>query len=336
MGRQLEQRVAAFLQTHGYETRCNEILEGRSGGRHEVDVLAEKSDALTTYRVAVECKAWQQPIDKSVVSKLHYILTDLGLNKGIIVSLAGSASGAKRTAADLGIELWGPDELRQHLGDNAFGEVSVPALTAVNTTLSWGYNFAVSPAQAEKTIRSSGKGRLHIRTLERLVSFAPVWLPAYCVIITVAQPEVKRLKTRLRSSTLHNLYDAVDGTFLGPVPGPWEQVQVDQQTSLPVLVRDTKVHSSLRKTLQDYERVSSPSAVRRHSAKLAQCGLPVPCSSFSIDQTSVVYLPNFVGILESNGRHRVVAVSGSSGEVSDPVSRLLTEHIARVRPLLAV
>jgi len=91
-----------------------------------------------------------------------------------------------------------------------------------------------------------------------------------------------------------------------------------------------------RKTLQDYERVSSPSAVRRHSAKLAQYGLPVPCSSLSIDQTSVVHLPNFVGILESDGRHRVVAVSGSSGEVSDPVSRLLTEHIARVRPLLAV
>ena len=86
MGRQLEQRVAAFFATNGYATRCNEILEGRSGGRHEIDVLAEKSDALTTYRVAVECKAWQQPIEKDVVSKLHYVLSDLGLSKGIVVS----------------------------------------------------------------------------------------------------------------------------------------------------------------------------------------------------------------------------------------------------------
>src|SRR5262245_42805170 len=84
-GRRLEQQMAVFFQTHGYAARCNEVLEGRSGGRHEIDVYAEKSDALTTFRVAVECKAWQHPIEKDVVSKLHYVMTDLGLSKGIIV-----------------------------------------------------------------------------------------------------------------------------------------------------------------------------------------------------------------------------------------------------------
>lgn len=117
--------MAEYFRSHGYEARCNEVLEGRSGGRHEIDVLAEKSDPLTTYRVAVECKAWKQPIKKDVVSKLNYIVGDLGLNKGIIVSLSGWRSGADRTAVDLGIDLWGPDELRRHLGDSAAGELSV-------------------------------------------------------------------------------------------------------------------------------------------------------------------------------------------------------------------
>src|SRR4051794_10162837 len=102
VGRDLEQRIAAFFGQNGYTTQCNAFVEGRSGGRHEIDVLAEKSDALTTYRVAVECKAWQAPIEKDVVSKLHYVVNDAGLSKGIIVSLGGARSGADRTAADLG------------------------------------------------------------------------------------------------------------------------------------------------------------------------------------------------------------------------------------------
>lgn len=333
VGRQLEQRIAVFFGTHGYHARCNEILEGRSGGRHEIDVLAEKSDALTTYRVAVECKAWQQPIEKDVVSKLHYVIGDLGLNKGIIVSLAGCRSGAERTAADLGIELWGPDELRRHLGDGAVGELGV-APTASSTTLAWGYGFRASTAQAEKAIRSSGKGRLGLRTLERLVWLSPSWLPAYSVRITVAQPEVKRLKTRLRSSTVDNLYEALGGTFLGRVPAAWEQVQPDQKSALRPLVRDTKIHGALRKALSDYERVSSPAAIQRHGASLARLGLPAPCSSMSVDDTSLVYLPYFVGVLEGDGRHRAVAVSGRTGELSEPVSHVLTANLAQLRAQL--
>jgi hypothetical protein len=86
-----------------------------------------------------------------------------------------------------------------------------------------------------------------------LAWFSPVWLPAYCVTITVAQPEVKRLKTMLRSSTLHNLYNAVDGSFVGPMIGAWEEVEIDQRIMLPISVRDTKVHESLRKAVQREE-----------------------------------------------------------------------------------
>ncbi|MGH9892704.1 MAG: restriction endonuclease, partial [bacterium] len=88
-GRLLEERIATFLAGNGYSTKQNVFLEGRSGGRHEIDVLAEKDDGITTFRLAVECKAWNTPIEKDVVSKLAYVMTDLGLNKGIVVSLKG-------------------------------------------------------------------------------------------------------------------------------------------------------------------------------------------------------------------------------------------------------
>jgi hypothetical protein len=52
----------------GYETRRNVILEGRSGGRHEIDVMATKSDGVSTFKVFVECKAWNMPIEKDVAT----------------------------------------------------------------------------------------------------------------------------------------------------------------------------------------------------------------------------------------------------------------------------
>ena len=360
IGSQLEQRIAAFFRANGYHARCNEVIEGRSGGRHEVDVVAEKSDALTTYRVAIECKAWQQPIEKDVVAKLHYILGDLGLNKGIIVSLAGGRSGAERTAADLGIELWGPDELRRHLGDSALGELTVPPppshltagvpapadglgsgrgpapITASNTTLAWGYSFTASESQAAATIRSTGKGRMGLRTLERLVEVARIWLPAYVVEITVARPGTTRLRATLRSSTLPNVYEALGGAFLGPVQAPWEQVQADSRASLRFIVRDTKIHAALRKALQDYSKVTAPAAVERHAANLARLGIPASCSSLSIDTTTPVLLPYFVGVLEADRQQRAVAVCGRTGRPADPVSQTLTANLALLRSHLAV
>ena len=66
-GRGLEEKIEKYFQLNGYQTRRNVILEGKSGGRHEIDILAEKSDAVTTVRIMVECKAWDKPIEKDVV-----------------------------------------------------------------------------------------------------------------------------------------------------------------------------------------------------------------------------------------------------------------------------
>jgi hypothetical protein len=329
-GRRLEQSVAGFFAGNGYTTRCNDVLVGRSGGPHEIDVLAEKSDALTTFRVAIECKAWQQPIEKDVVSKLHYIVGDLGLSKGIVVSLAGCRSGAERTADDLGIELWGPDELRRHLGDAVVAELGTPP-TAPSSTLSWGYAFAVGPEQGQRAIRSTTKGRLGLRTLEDMVYFTALWMPAYCIRVTVAQPEVKRSKTRLRSTTVDNLYEALSGSWLGRAAHSWEQVEIEQRLALRPSHRDTKVHSSLRKAFSSYERVSSPAALERHAGNLAQLGVRTPCSSLSIESTALVHLPFFAGVLEADGRHRVAAVAGHTGTVSNRASEILTTNLPLLR-----
>lgn len=328
-GRELEQQVAAYFRAHGYEVSCNVILEGRSGGRHEVDVLAVKSDTLTTYRLAVECKAWQQPIEKDVVAKLHYILGDLALNKGIIVSLGGCRSGAERTAADLGIEIWGTEELRRHLGESAVGHVASGAGSAPNT--GWGIPFQVAPAHAEQMVHTASRGRFNLRQLEQVAWFSPVWLPAYCVTMSVSQPGTKRLRAQVRSTQLVRLYDALGGSCLGQPNVGFEQIAIDPAIALPTQMRDSKVHASIRHALDGYLKVSTPAARERHAANAAAVGLPLPCTSLSIDDTSVVWLPYYVGVLGSGGQLRALAVNGNRGVVSDRVSDLLTRHLAVVR-----
>lgn len=322
--------MAGFFTENGYDARLNAVLEGRSGGRHEVDVLAEKSDALTTFRVAVECKAWQQPIEKDVVSKLHYVVSDLGLNKGIVVSTGGWRSGAQRTATDLGIELWGPDELARHLGEPAAASVGV-STPAVGTNEVTGLPVCSSRDSASRLVRSAGKGRLNLLTREELSWLAQLWVPGYSVRLTVAQQQQRRLRSRLSSVTFDGLYEALGGTYLGPAPTEWSRQSVELRLTLPATVRETKVHAALRSALRSYLKVTSESAVERHEASLHNLGVPVPCESLSIEATHAVHLPYWVGILQSGAQQRVVAVDAHSGFESEPMSAVLTANLAQIR-----
>lgn len=74
--------------------------------------------------------------------------------------------------------------------------------------------------------------------------------------------------------------------------------------------------------------------MERHAANLVFNGIPSPCSSLSIDETSTVFLPYYVGILESRGQQRAAAVDGRIGRHSDIVSGVLTKNLASVRAQL--
>jgi hypothetical protein len=330
-GRRLEQDVGAFFQRNGYAVRLNQIMDGRSGGRHEIDVLAEKADALTSFRVAIECKAWGVPIEKDVVTKLNYVMSDLGIHKGIVVSLAGARSGAVTAAQELGIEIWGPDELRRHLGDAVFTDVAGSLPLGSGGTTGYAYPFTVSPQIAQDLIQKAGKGRLGLRTLEAAVWFAPLWVPTYAVRLTVAQPQAKRMRTRLMSSVVDNVYEAISGEFVGQLAPGITEIQLGAVCVLKPLRRDVHVHGALRKAVEARTRVSSPAAVQRHETKLRSLGVPIPCQSLSIDSTSLVFLPVFAGALQAGGADRIVAVSGFSGAVSETLSRVLTANLAHVR-----
>ncbi|MBT0562333.1 restriction endonuclease [Riemerella anatipestifer] len=73
------------IECHG--NNCK--VTGKSTVVHQIDVLTSHSDGLHSYKTAVECKYWEQTINKDIIMKVAEIVEDAGLNKGVIVSKNG-------------------------------------------------------------------------------------------------------------------------------------------------------------------------------------------------------------------------------------------------------
>lgn len=58
---------------------------------------------------------------------MNYVLRDTGLDKAIVVSLGGVRSGADIAAKELGIEIWGREELKNRLGALGVAELDIPS-----------------------------------------------------------------------------------------------------------------------------------------------------------------------------------------------------------------
>ena len=71
----------------GHGKDCKVI--GKSGVEHQIDVLTSHSDGIHSYGTMIECKYWDQNVNKDVIMKVAEIVEDAGLNKGIIVSKNG-------------------------------------------------------------------------------------------------------------------------------------------------------------------------------------------------------------------------------------------------------
>ena len=111
----LEDSVADYLRHLGFEVVLRTRLSDKYEVQHEIDVLASRTEAFGTIRLAVECKYVKTPIDIKEVRNFHDKLTSLGITKGIFVSTGGFTADAEAHAKALGIELWDLRTLQEKL-----------------------------------------------------------------------------------------------------------------------------------------------------------------------------------------------------------------------------
>src|SRR5262249_15346945 len=152
------------------------------------------------FSTMIECKAWNHPIEKDIVSKVNYVVRDLGLNKGIIVSLAGCRIGAEQAAKELGIDLWDGYEIEKRLGQVVVAELRGSG-TSRRTVR--GLPPTVTAERAGNALRSHRSGLLR---KEELQWTGLIWLPLHRLIVSVSNTKRRRFGSDQLTNTRLSIY----------------------------------------------------------------------------------------------------------------------------------
>jgi predicted transcriptional regulator len=120
--------VTRLFQSKGYYARHNARLTGISGVEHQIDVYAEYRAPLHTSKIIIECKHYDQPVNKDIVMNLINEVRDLGVDRGILVTTSYFTPDAVSTAKHYPMDLWDGNKLRELLNEiQASREIEVPA-----------------------------------------------------------------------------------------------------------------------------------------------------------------------------------------------------------------
>lgn len=328
-GARLEQQIAAYFRINGYETDLNVKLEGKSGAIHEIDVFVRKTDGVTDFTLAVECKAWATPIEKDVVSKLSMILADAGINKGIIVSLQGWRSGAEKTAQQERIELWGPADLTEHLGSVALADLNA---SQGNRYVVWApYHVAVPDQDLRGALKDQSRG-LFGMSREEMIWDHLAWVPFHATELhfsTIVKEFLRKPTTKV--TPVWSLYNALDDHhyLTATVYASCSEVQAD--IVIPSKTKPKTLQASLVNTLKKYQEVTTEAAKTRYRQRLKELGIPDTLVSLAVEKTMIVHLPFSVGLFRRRGTERLVAISASNGKFDANITQSLTENMAFVR-----
>lgn len=106
---QLTQSVyQAILQSEGDRTirvEHNIAIPGRSGVKHQIDVLWRFLKAGIEHKVLIECKNYSSNVSLEKVRNFHSVINDIGSAQGVIVTKTGFQKGAVTYAEHHGIDL---------------------------------------------------------------------------------------------------------------------------------------------------------------------------------------------------------------------------------------
>lgn len=116
--------TAEFFQKLGLNTIIEHKVEGVRG-LHEVDVFVEGDIHGLPFVWVIECKAWNSNVPKEKVLALTSIITDIGADRGFLLSEKGFQSGAIRIAEKSNITLTSIRDLNQTIQiDSIIGQLS--------------------------------------------------------------------------------------------------------------------------------------------------------------------------------------------------------------------
>lgn len=97
-----------LLSAEGFDktnVRHDEDILGKSGVKHQVDVLWQFKQAFIQHTVLVECKNYARPVTLEKIRNFFAVLHDVGNCQGVMVTKTGYQSGVVEFAKHYGIHL---------------------------------------------------------------------------------------------------------------------------------------------------------------------------------------------------------------------------------------
>jgi hypothetical protein len=207
LGNRLEEVVERIFQARGFRTERRQRLEGKSGTKSEIDVIARKSGKV----FAIECKNYASPVGIDKVRDFAKKLDDLGSEwNGIFVSFSGFTGGAAQFAGHSRIQTWGHDEISEKwLAISVGRAVSGRGQSA---TLEYALPINVDFLQATR-LDLQNRNVLKAGNVELI--FHPYFMIEYVFKAQYTDPTKKVHRFQDRDSLF---IDALDGNVLNPLP----------------------------------------------------------------------------------------------------------------------
>lgn len=119
-----QDEAANFFQKLGMDAKIEQKIEGVRG-MHEIDVYVEGTIHGLPFIWIIECKAWNRNISKEKILALSSILSDIGADRGFLLSEKGFQSGAIRVSEKSNITLTSLADLNQVIAiDSIIGQLN--------------------------------------------------------------------------------------------------------------------------------------------------------------------------------------------------------------------
>jgi hypothetical protein len=325
-----EHVIDALFRAHGYRTSTNTIVVGRSGARHEIDILASRQEDLLETRVGVECKNWSQPIDTAVVARARLVRDDLGLGQMVIACPAGATPAARTTAAEAGIAIWDRTELEQRLG--------TAAVSALGAAPSAGTRRGVArhtgTAAAIATVQGATRGMLGIGR-GRILGSADAWLRL--VEVRFGCGDRGGMRKRLRVRPLFVLYEPLGGTALWSMPArtvPDPGIDDDAPT-LPGPATPQTIRTTLERTIDRQGLLIQDAARERHDLTRHELGIPV-AEVVTVDEVATIDWPVHIAVVDQRTGTRAVVVDAAGGRIDETLGDCCTAHLGALARQLGI
>jgi hypothetical protein len=207
LGNRLEEVVEKIYQARGFTTERRQRLEGKSGTRSEIDIVARKAGRV----FAVECKNYSDRVGIEKVRDFAQKLQDLGSGwNGVFVSLNGFTDDAAQFAQHRRIETWGHDELSEKWLTISVGRLE--SRKGQSLMLEYALPLNVGYFQATQ-IDFRNKEKVNVSNAELI--YHPYLAVDYSFKARFKDP-TKKLHKVEDKDTLY--VDALDGDVLNPMP----------------------------------------------------------------------------------------------------------------------